>query len=116
MRLPSNATLVERFAARLDVVRAVASNLWRLGSLMVKGAYLVGERKRLLTKLGEQALDSIQKGRIQDPELHATVQQLLRVTKKLELEEILVRNARHGVRLGRTSRDSTDETASLGDF
>ncbi len=65
---------------------------------MAKGAYLLGERQRLLNRLGEEAFQRIKSGEWKGDSLEALVKQLERTTKKIEIEEKLIQNARFGVR------------------
>lgn len=89
---------LERMGATMDVARLWLSKAWRIGAMMAKGAYLVGERRRLLMKLGEEAYARLHAGTWTEPELDATVRQLERITKKLDIEEMLIRSARFGTR------------------
>lgn len=63
---------------------------------MAKGAYLVTERKRLLRDLGEIVYQRLSAGQEALTELDGRVKELERLTKKVELQEILIRNLRFG--------------------
>lgn len=63
---------------------------------MSKGAYLLTERKALFTKLGEDVYYKIRKGEWQNSELEPLVGQIDRLNKKIELEEMQIRNVRYG--------------------
>ena len=65
---------------------------------MAKGGYLITERKRLFAKLGEDVYFKIQKGEWRNVELEPLVKQLERLSKKIEIEEMLVRSIRFGRR------------------
>lgn len=99
--------LLEQIGTWFDGVRAWLLKSWKLSMLMGKGAYIVGERKRLFQKLGESVYYKISRGEIQSIELEPLVQQLDRLTKKIEIEEILVRSVRFG---GRSSRPAPNES------
>ena len=91
----------------LDGVRLWMSKAWRMGVLMANGAYLLAERRRLLVKLGEETYRKLLEGSVNDPELKALSLQLEKLTKKIEIEEMLIRNLRFGGR-GRRSTDQSD--------
>jgi hypothetical protein len=100
-----DAGVIERVGTGIDAVRRWGGTFWRISALMAKGAYLVGERQRLFQQLGEKVYDRIQKGEIKDKDWEAIVHQLDRVTKKIEIEEILIR----GLRFGTSSRQAREE-------
>ncbi len=74
---------------------------------MAKGGYLITERKRLFTRLGEEVYYKIQKGEWRNVELEPLVKQLEKLTKKIEIEELLVRSIRFGRRGRMTQSEST---------
>lgn len=85
----------------------------RLGQLMARGAYLLGERRRLFIKLGEMAYEKkigtpLAGGNTTPDELPAAIDRLVhqidRLTKKLEIEEMLIRSVRFGVKPERPHR------------
>jgi len=63
---------------------------------MTKGAYLLGERRTHFLKLGEQVYYRILKGEMHDPELIEMVAKIDRFTRKIEIEETLIRSQRFG--------------------
>ena len=63
---------------------------------MAKGAYLLGERRRLLLKLGQEAFGRMKNGEWKSEDLDQLVKQLDRVSKKIEIEEKLIQSARFG--------------------
>lgn len=63
---------------------------------MAKGAYLVTERKRIFRELGEEVYTRLTKGEITISGVEGKVKELDRLTKKVELEEMLIRNLRFG--------------------
>ena len=83
--------------------------LWRVTALMAKGAYLIGERRRLLVKLGEDVYEKIRAGEVKHEAWTPLVHQLDRITKKIEIEEMLVRNARFGSSSRATAPETTPE-------
>ena len=89
-------THLERVGSLMDTARIWLIRSWKLATLMTKGAYLIGERKQLFFRLGEQVYYKIQKGEIKVSELDDVVAQLDRLTKKIEIEEMLVRTTRFG--------------------
>jgi hypothetical protein len=98
------AGALERVGTGIDSVRRWGTILWRISALMAKGAYLVAERQRLFQLLGEKVYERIQKGELKDKDWEQVVHQLDRLSKKIEIEEILIRNLRFGT-TGRQSRD-----------
>jgi hypothetical protein len=93
---PERAGILERIGTGIDAARSWGNNFWRLSVLMAKGAYLLQERKRLFGKLGEEVYDRVKKGELNSPTLEPLVHQLDRLTKKVEIEEMLVRSLRFG--------------------
>lgn len=94
---------LERTGTAIDDVRAWLRNSVRLGVLMGKGAYLSFERRRSFQRLGRRAYERLNSGALQDNVLETHVQQIARLTKKLELEERLLRSIRFGEKRGRKS-------------
>jgi hypothetical protein len=101
-------TSIERLGATTDIVRLWLSKAWRIGVMMTKGAYLLGERKRLLRKLGEEAYTKLASGEWKSTELDPMVRQLERLTKKVEIEEMLIRGVRFGTKPGRNRGPETE--------
>ena len=87
---------VERIASQVDALRGWVANSWKIGMLMAKGGYLLGERKRLFEKLGEDVYYRFLKGEMFNTELEPLVHEIEKLTKKVELEELLVRGIRFG--------------------
>lgn len=96
MEKNEGAGFLEKFGTGFDDVRMWFSKAWQIGVLMAKGAYLLGERRRLFVKLGEETYGRIQRGQMHDPDLEPLVHQLDRLTKKVEIEEMLIRKLRYG--------------------
>lgn len=94
---PSMSPL-EKLGTSFDGLKDWVLKTWRISMLMTRGAYLVGERRRLFVKLGEEVYYKISKGELMDTELEPLVQQLDRLSKKVEIEEILIRSLRFGKR------------------
>lgn len=80
---------------------------YRIGKMMAQGAYLLSERKRLFAKLGEEVYAKFLSGELRHPSLEASVHQLDRLTKKIEIEEMLIRSIKTGSRPSR-SKSSAD--------
>ncbi|MBI4405324.1 MAG: hypothetical protein HY537_14265 [Deltaproteobacteria bacterium] len=93
---PLKAGMLERSGLAMDSVRTWLTRFWKIGLLMAKGAYLIGERRRLFLRLGEEVYYKICKGELRHAELESVVHQLDRLTKKIEIEEMLIRNLRFG--------------------
>lgn len=89
-------SFAERAGNAIDELRFWLVHSWRLASLMAKGAYLVGERKRLFRRLGEEVYYKTTKGELAHADLEPLVHQLDKLTKKVELEEMLIRRIRFG--------------------
>lgn len=107
MSQPESVGTLEKIGTNVDFLRVWFKKTWRIGMLMAKGAYIVGERRRLFVQLGEEVYKRIAKGELKDPQLEPLVQQLERLTKKVELEEVLIRNIRFGSRSARMSRPAS---------
>jgi hypothetical protein len=100
----------ERLGNWVDDARYWITKSWKLGALMAKGAYLVTERRRLLRRLGEETYYRMLKHEISSADLEPLVQQLERLTKKIEIEELLVLGIRFGKRrAGRTLQRTSQE-------
>ena len=78
---------------------------------MAKGAYLLGERQRLLNRLGEEAFDRLKSGEWKGENLESLVKQLERTTKKIEIEERLIQQARFGDRAPEAEVTVADDEA-----
>ncbi len=89
---------LERFGNAVDEMRYWSVHSWRIGSLMVKGAYHTNERRRLFQRLGEGVFYKMVKGEMTNSDLEPMVRDLEKVNKKIEIEEILVRSLRFGER------------------
>lgn len=96
MRNLYGARTVEKVGNSFDGIKMWFSKAYRIGVLMANGAYLLSERRRLFGKLGEEVYARIARGELKSPELEPLVHQLDRLTKKVEIEEILIRNLRYG--------------------
>lgn len=112
----SDPSWLERFGTGVDDIRLWLRNVIRLGTLMGKGAYLSVERRRSFQRLGRKTFERFNDGGLsaaeRDPDLKELVQQIARLTKKLELEERLVRNIRFGERRGRKAHGAGMPTPS----
>ena len=78
-----------------------AFGLWftkatRIAVVMARGAYWLGERKRLLTLLGSSALEQIKQGTLDSASLQTLAQQLQRIDEKLQAEETLIQQIKRG--------------------
>lgn len=102
--------LLENLADTADVLRAWVTQSWRIGLLMMKGAYLLSERRRLFTQLGEEVFFKIERGEFQNRDLEPMVKQLQRLTKKVELEEMQIRSVRFGKRNETRESPPVEET------
>jgi hypothetical protein len=109
---PEAAGTLERIGTAIDEVRSWFSKAWRIGILMTKGAYLCAERRRLFGKLGEETYYRILKGEWQNAELEPLVKSLERLSKKVEIEEMLIRSVRFGPRARRKARAAETHGAS----
>lgn len=89
---------LERVGSSLFTLRLWLSKSWRIAVLMTKGSYLLAERRRLLSRLGEQLYRQKLKGEWQPEAFDDTVHQLDRLTKKIVVEEVLINRLRFGKR------------------
>lgn len=87
---------LERFLTQVDVVRFWFTRSWRIGIMMAKGGYLISERKKLFKRLGEEAFHRIQKGDLSLSDLIPLTQEIKELTKKIEIQELLIRRLRFG--------------------
>lgn len=87
---------LEWFGTQLDIIRFWFTRAWRIGMLLAKGGYLLSERKKLFKQLGQETFYNIQKGDLSLTELNPLVQEIRNLTKKIEIEELLIRRLRFG--------------------
>lgn len=80
------------------------ANFGKLAFVMVKGAYLVEERRRLFEELGTKYYEQFGHQLVRDETLQKTIQHIERLSKKIETEEILIRQFRFGYRPRRKPR------------
>jgi hypothetical protein len=78
-----------------------AFGLWftkasRIAVVMARGAYWLGERKRLLTQLGSQAFEQVKQGSLDAASLEPLAKQLQRLDEKLQAEEALIQDIKRG--------------------
>jgi hypothetical protein len=78
-----------------DGMKRWFSQAAKLGLMMAKGAYLLGERQRLLAKLGEKVYDQIKAGTLSQEELKPLVENLERLTESIEHEEKRIQDLRN---------------------
>jgi len=101
-------SVVEKFSHHLETGRLWITRSWQIALLMAKGAYLTTERRRLFGKLGEEVYFKIQKGELHNTELERVVEEIDRLSKKLEVEELQIR----AVRFGEDEENSSESPAS----
>ena len=94
---------LERLGTQLDVLRFWFTRAWKIGLLMAKGGYLLSERKKLFKRLGEETYYRIQKGDLSLSELIPLTEDIKALTKKIELEELMIRRLRFGTAFRRRS-------------
>lgn len=97
---------LEKFGTQLDEIRFWFTRAWKIGLLMATGGYLLSERRKLFKRLGEQTYDRIQKGDLSLTELIPITEEIKALTKKIELEELLIKRLRFGTRFKRSSFSS----------
>lgn len=102
---------LEKFGTGIDTFRGWLVQAWKVSLNMGKGAYLLSERRRLFSHLGEEVYYKFIKGELQNTELEPIIKQLERLTKKVEIEEMLIRSIRFG-RSGRKARKGSMHTPS----
>ncbi len=108
-KLQRIALATEKMGTVADSFRVWVTQSWKIALLMSKGAYLLTERKNLFTKLGEDVYYKIRKGEWQNSELEPLVGQIDRLNKKIELEEMQIRNVRYGKK-SLSDEDELDST------
>ena len=94
---------LERGGTPANVLRFWFTRAWKIGLLMAKGGYLLSERKKLFKRLGEETYYRIQKGDLSLTELIPLTEEIKALTKKIELEELLIRRVRFGTAFRRRS-------------
>jgi len=87
---------LELVMTQIDVVRFWFTRSWRIGMMMAKGGYLTSERKKLFRRLGEEAFYQMQKGDMSLSDLVPLTQEIKDLTKKIEIQELLIRRLRFG--------------------
>lgn len=87
---------LEKIGTGVDTVRGWMTQAWKIGMNMGKGAYLLSERRRLFAHLGEEVYYKFVKGELHHGDLEPLIKQLDRLTKKVEIEEMLIRSIRFG--------------------
>ena len=97
-KLQRVALLTERAGSIVDSFRLWLTQAWKISFLMSKGAYLLSERQALYQKLGREVYYKIRKGEWQNGELEPIVNEIDRMNKKIELEEMQIRRVRYGKR------------------
>lgn len=86
---------MEKLLLWWDGMKRWFSQAAKLGLMMARGAYLLGERRRLLTKLGEQVFDQMKKGDLSQDSLKPVVENLDRLTQSIEAEEQRIQEVRN---------------------
>lgn len=89
-------TKLEWLMTQIDLIRFWFTRSWRIGVMMGKGGYLTSERKKLFKKLGEEAFYRMQKGDMSLNDLIPLTQEIKDITKKIEIQELLIRRIRFG--------------------
>lgn len=77
----------------------VGFELWftkatRIAMIMARGAYWLGERRRLLTQLGTQTFEQMGNGRNDTSALEKTAEHIRKLDEKLASEEALIQELR----------------------
>lgn len=110
----SSETFLERFNFYWEAARLWMTQAWRIGFLMARGAYLTQERRDLFGRLGEDVYYKIKKGELRNTDLSVAVEEIDRLTKKLEISEIKIRSVRFGKRPPRNTpaelKDNSEES------
>jgi hypothetical protein len=99
---------LEHIGGWIDGLRAWGISSWKIALRMTKGAYLLSERRRLFKQLGEEVYYKIQKGEMRNADLEPVVDELNRLTKKVELEERQIRQIRFGNSSSKADEDSSE--------
>ena len=107
---------LERLGTAVYSFRAWLTKMRKLTVVMAKGGYIVNERKRLFIKLGEEVYYKISRGEMRSADLDPIVEQLDRLTRKVEVEELLVRHIRFGKQSGKRSGSFTQDNEDEGDL
>lgn len=102
---------LEKLGTGVDTFRGWITQAWKVGLNMGRGAYLLSERRRLFSYLGEEVYYKFIKGELQNTELEPIIKQLERLTKKVEIEEMLIRSIRFG-RDERKARKGSSATST----
>lgn len=87
---------LERIGSSLFSLRLWLFKSWRIAMLMMKGSYLLAERRRLVLRLGEILFQQRLRGEWKPEAFDDAVHQLDRLTKKIEIEEVLINRLRFG--------------------
>ena len=101
---------LEKLGTQIDGVRFWFTRAWKIGLLMAKGGYLLQERRNLFKRLGEETYYRIQKGDLSLNELIPLTEEIKSISRKVELEELIIRKLRCGTYFrGRSSSPDQEE-------
>jgi len=87
---------IEKLSGLWETLRLWVVQAWKIAFTMVRGSYFVQERQRLFSKLGEELYYKSKKGEFLDARLQGPIDEIDRLTKKLELSEMRIRSLRFG--------------------
>lgn len=92
----SSSLFIEKIGNVWETIRLWAIQAWKIAYTMARGGYFVQERKQLFSKLGEDIYYKAKKGEWVDARFQDSIQELDKITKKLELSEMRIRSLRFG--------------------
>lgn len=87
---------IEKLSSSWETLRLWAIQAWKIAFALARGSYFVQERHRLFSKLGEELYYKSKKGELLDARLQGPIEEIDRLTKKLELSEMRIRSLRFG--------------------
>jgi hypothetical protein len=110
MEKPHRTGVIEQMATMVVGLRQWLFTSWRIAILLAKGAYLLAERRQLFIKLGERTYAQIGSGQLKNSELEPLARELHRITKKVQIEELLIQRLRFGKTAQRILRNQMDKS------
>lgn len=92
----SSSNWIEKISSSWELIRLWSIQAWKIAFSMARGGYFVQERKQLFARLGEEVYYKSKKGEWLDAQFQNSIQEIDRLTKKLELSEMRIRSLRFG--------------------
>lgn len=105
----SSSNWVEKLGGFWELIRLWSIQAWKIAFSMARGGYFVQERQHLFAKLGEDLYYKAKKGEWLDAQFQLSIEEIDRLTKKLELSEIRIRSLRFGPLMKKINTEVTHD-------